>query len=130
MQAIRSTSKLENRVTSSLWKRGYRFRKNSKDLFGKPDISIKKYQLAIFIDSCFWHHCSIHGNMPKNNKEFWEKKLRRNIERDKEVSKFYQEHGWNLLRVWEHELKNDFDLTINKITTFIEDSKRNASEKK
>lgn len=52
MKAIKSQSTLENKVSKALWKKGYRFRKNTK-LFGKPDISIQKYKVVIFIDSCF-----------------------------------------------------------------------------
>ncbi|MFJ7729619.1 very short patch repair endonuclease [Neobacillus sp. NPDC097160] len=118
MKAIKSQSALENRVTKALWKMGFRFRKNV-NLFGKPDIALKKYKIVIFIDSCFWHCCPIHGNMPKSNKDYWEKKLERNISRDLEVNKFYQENGWNLLRIWEHEFKEDFNETVNKIAGFI-----------
>ena len=63
MQAIKSQSKLEDKITTALWRKGIRFRKNVKSLFGKPDIAIKKYKIAIFIDSCFWHVCELHGNM-------------------------------------------------------------------
>ncbi|MCP1531669.1 DNA mismatch endonuclease (patch repair protein) [Bacillus velezensis] len=61
MQAIKSKSKLEDKVSSELWRRGLRFRRNVKSLFGKPDIAIKKFKIVIFIDSCFWHDCSFHG---------------------------------------------------------------------
>lgn len=122
MQAIRSQSKLENQVSREIWKRGLRFRKNDKSLFGKPDISIKKYKIVIFIDSCFWHSCPIHGNMPKTNVEYWEKKLNKNIRRDLEVNQYYKEKGWNVLRIWEHNIKKDFQNTIEQIIQFIRDS--------
>lgn len=125
MQAIKSISKLEGIVTKELWKKGLRFRRNSKDLFGKPDISLKKYKVVIFIDSCFWHCCPIHGNMPKTNQEFWEKKLNRNVERDKEVNKYYFDNGWNIKRVWEHEIKEDLNKTLNDILQFIQEAKGN-----
>lgn len=118
MRAIKSQSNLENRVTKALWKKGIRFRKNSR-LYGKPDIAIQKYKAVVFIDSCFWHVCPEHGNMPKSNKEFWEKKLNRNQERDDEVNKYYMENGWNILRIWEHEVKKDFQGTVDKIAAFI-----------
>ncbi|WNB93425.1 very short patch repair endonuclease [Bacillus sp. NEB1478] len=124
MQAIKSHSNLEKKVTQALWKNGIRFRKNVKTLPGKPDISIKKFKIVIFIDSCFWHQCNIHGNMPKSNLEYWTKKLKRNCERDIEVNDFYQKRNWNLLRVWEHELKNDFIGTVNKIISFINENKK------
>ena len=78
MSAIRAKSKLENIVSRALWKQGVRFRKNVKYLFGTTDIAIKKYKVVIFVDSCFWHYCPKHGNIPKSNVEFWEKKLTRN----------------------------------------------------
>jgi len=118
MKAIKSQSALENKVSKALWKMGIRFRKNVK-LFGKPDISIKKYKIVIFIDSCFWHCCPIHGNMPKSNQDYWEKKLERNKKRDNEVNKYYEENGWNILRVWEHEFKENFHKAISKIANFI-----------
>ena len=122
MKAIKSQSALENKVSKALWRLGIRFRKNVK-LYGKPDIAIKKYRIVIFIDSCFWHCCPIHGNMPKSNKDYWEKKLQRNKIRDIEVNAFYKENGWNILRVWEHEFKEDFNATINKIVNFIQEKK-------
>ncbi|MDD1515788.1 very short patch repair endonuclease [Priestia megaterium] len=123
MQAIRSQSKLENQVSRELWKRGIRFRKNDKSLFGKPDISIKKYKIVIFIDSCFWHACKLHGNRPKSNREYWDKKLARNKERDNEVKEYYKQNGWNLKRVWEHEIKENLDQTVDCIVFFIEQAK-------
>jgi DNA mismatch endonuclease, patch repair protein len=120
MKAIRSKgTTLEQKVTVELWKRGFRFRKNVKKLLGKPDIAIQKDKVVIFLDSCFWHSCPIHGNMPSSNVEYWEKKLKRNIERDIEVTEHYKNMGWNILRIWEHEVKNDLDGTIDKIADFI-----------
>jgi DNA mismatch endonuclease, patch repair protein len=126
MQAIRSKgTKLEERVTKALWEKGIRFRKNVNSLFGKPDIAIKKYKIVIFIDSCFWHACELHGNMPVKNKEFWESKLRRNVDRDLEVTNYYLEKGWHILRIWEHELKSEkFDSKIEEIKQFIHTKKK------
>ncbi|WP_419392711.1 very short patch repair endonuclease [Cytobacillus praedii] len=118
MRAIKSQSKLENKVSKALWNKGFRFRKNAK-MFGRPDISIKKYKIVIFIDSCFWHSCPIHGNMPKSNQEYWTKKLARNKSRDEEVSRFYFEYGWKVLRFWEHEFKQDFEAAVDSIAEFI-----------
>ncbi|WP_113928809.1 very short patch repair endonuclease [Bacillus sp. P14.5] len=123
MKAIRSQSKLENRVSRELWQKGIRFRKNVKSLPGKPDIAIKKYKVVIFIDSCFWHVCPSHGNMPKSNQDYWLKKLKRNQERDKEINKYYLENNWELIRIWEHEFKKDYDLTIDKVVSFIKHAK-------
>lgn len=127
MKAIRSQSKLENRITKELWNKGYRFRKNDKSLVGKPDISIKKYKIAIFIDSCFWHVCPLHSNQPKSNEEYWKKKLSRNEQRDKEVNLHYESNRWNIKRIWEHEVKTDFHHVVNEIADYI-DSIKNSSD--
>jgi DNA mismatch endonuclease, patch repair protein len=124
MSSIKAVSKLETLVTQELWKKGYRFRRNVRGMVGTPDIAIKKYKVVIFIDSCFWHFCPIHGRMPKSNIEFWKKKLERNQERDKEHTQFYLQKGWHILRIWEHEIRQDFDETIQKIAAFIEDAKK------
>ncbi|MCI2255777.1 very short patch repair endonuclease [Domibacillus sp. PGB-M46] len=124
MKNIRSQSQLENKVSKALWKKGIRFRKNVK-LFGTPDIAITKYKIVIFIDSCFWHSCPIHGKIPKTNEEFWIKKLGRNMKRDIDVNRYYEEEGWHLLRIWEHEIKENFEGTIDKIIGFINFHKNN-----
>lgn len=124
MQAVKGkNTKLENRVMNYLWQQGYRFRKNVKDLEGKPDIAIKKYKLVIFIDSCFWHKCPVHYKAPATNVEFWENKISGNFNRDLIVTQYYKSKKWNILRIWEHELKDDFEKTMQKIIYFIEKSK-------
>ncbi len=125
MRAIKSSNtKLETMVCRALWHKGLRFRKNVKGLYGKPDIAIKKYKVVIFIDSCFWHGCPFHGNIPKTNREYWLKKIERNKQRDIEVTLYYKKNGWNILRVWQHDLNHNFEETINRIYSFINDSKR------
>ncbi|GIP38444.1 very short patch repair endonuclease [Paenibacillus sp. J31TS4] len=127
MQAVRSkATKIELQVSKALWHHGVRLRKNVKDLFGKPDFALKKYKIVIFIDSCFWHGCEEHRSIPKTNEEFWMAKINRNKERDNEVDQYYFKEDWNLLRIWEHDLKNDFDYTIQKIIDFIDKSKNKA----
>lgn len=124
MRKIRSQSQLENIVAKELYRNGIRYRRNSRNLFGRPDISIKKYKLVIFIDSCFWHCCPIHGNIPKSNVDFWEKKLTRNAERDIEVNKYHSDIDWNIIRIWEHDIISNFDPTIDRVLSFINESKK------
>ncbi|KIL74463.1 Very-short-patch mismatch repair endonuclease (G-T specific) [Bacillus badius] len=57
--------------------------------------------------------------MPKSNQDYWTKKLARNVSRDQEVNQYYLENGWKLMRIWEHELKQDFEATIDSIAEFI-----------
>ncbi len=117
MQNIRSfNTQMEIFVRSALHKKGYRFRKNVKNIFGKPDIVFPKKKIAVFLDSCFWHSCPYHSNIPATNKTYWIPKLIRNKERAKEVNKYLRKNGWTVLRFWEHQVKNQFDDVIKKIT--------------
>ncbi|WP_434400419.1 very short patch repair endonuclease [Planococcus sp. 11815] len=120
MGKIRAQSKLENLFSKSLWHRGLRFRKNVRKLRGTPDISIQKYKIVIFVDSCFWHGCPIHYKRPKSNQEFWDTKISRNKERDAEVDAYYINQGWHVLRIWEHDIRKDLDKTVESTLEFIE----------
>ena len=62
-------------------------------------------RLAVFVDGCFWHGCPLHSTTPKNNRDFWVQKLRRNRERDAEAAKLLTTQGWRVLRFWEHEVE-------------------------
>lgn len=86
-----------------LHRRGMRFRVNYKSLPGRPDIAFTRARLAIFVDGCFWHMCPLHSTMPKNNAEWWRRKLARNVERDREKDDLLLSLGWRVLHVWEHE---------------------------
>jgi DNA mismatch endonuclease (patch repair protein) len=76
-------------------------------LLGKPDFVFPKQKIALFVDGCFWHGCPKpkHSNMPRNNQEFWAKKLQANKDRDKFVTRELRKMGWKVIRVWEHELR-------------------------
>jgi DNA mismatch endonuclease (patch repair protein) len=120
MQAVKSRdTELENIVMRSLHRQGIRYRRNVRDLPGTPDIAIKKSKIVVFIDSCFWHGCEIHFRLPETNKEYWQLKIERNKVRDLKTTEYYLSHGWHLQRIWEHELKQDFEGTIEKIIAFI-----------
>lgn len=120
MSAVRSKrTKLEDKVANALWRKGVRFRRNVPDLWGKPDLAIKKYKIVIFIDSCFWHGCPLHGSIPQTNVDFWMEKLKKNIKRDKEITHCYVEENWHIKRIWEHDLKCDFEGTIDELLNFI-----------
>lgn len=124
MSSIRGKNTLiEDMVAKELYNNQIRFSKNVKSLLGTPDIAIKKYKIVIFLDSCFWHCCPEHFKMPKTNKEYWQNKIAKNIQRDAKIMQYYKDNNWNILRVWEHEIMQNFKETINKIITFIQISK-------
>lgn len=69
----------------------------------RPDIVFTRRRVAVFVDSCFWHCCPDHGHMPSTNAGYWEPKLARNRQRDREQTDALQQAGWLVARVWEHE---------------------------
>jgi len=108
MRRIKSKdTTIEILLRKELWKRGLRYRKNVKNVYGKPDIVFKGKKLAVFADSEFWHGKQLlEGKyIPKTNTEFWVKKITRNIERDKEVNEKLKEDGWTVLRFWETDIR-------------------------
>jgi DNA mismatch endonuclease Vsr len=126
MQAIKSKgSKIETTFAKALWSKGFRYRKNDKTVFGKPDISIKKYKIAVFIDSEFWHGKDWNERKQdhKSNQAFWFKKIERNIERDKEVNEKLSEQGWTVLRFWGEEIKKNLTTCISITEKAINEAK-------
>lgn len=111
---------IENLLRKELWKRGLRYRKNVKEIIGKPDIVFKGKKLAIFADSEFWHGKQlIEGEyIPKTNTEYWVKKITRNIERDKEVNQKLKNDGWTVLRFWEADIRKN----VSNCADIIEDA--------
>lgn len=78
-------------------------------LVGKPDFAFPKQRLAVFLDGCFWHGHNCRNLTPSQNSDYWQAKIKRNMERDVRVTKELQAKGWRVLRVWECELKgNEF----------------------
>ena len=107
MSRIRSTnSKPEEIVRKHLFANGFRYRKNNKRYPGKPDIVLPKYKTVIFVHGCFWHmHDCGRFVWPTSNEEYWKTKIARNIERDESNVAALKQAGWNVLVVWECELK-------------------------
>lgn len=103
----------ERKLRKALWKQGIRYRKNYKNLPGKPDIAITRCKIAIFVDGDFWHGRNIKS--VKTNREYWMAKFKRNQERDREINDLLTEMGWMVMRFWESDLKNDFNGCVNKI---------------
>jgi len=101
-------TKPEVKVRSWLHRNGYRFRVQKSDLPGKPDIVLKKYNLAIFVNGCYWHRhpgCK-YTTTPATNTEFWQKKFNQNISRDKICIEKLEACGWNTLIIWECQVRN------------------------
>jgi len=115
-------SKPEILVRKFLFTNGFRYRKNDKRYPGKPDIVLPRYKTVIFIHGCFWHgHNCKAGKLPETRKEFWEEKIKGNIERDKRNKSELEKLGWNVIIIWQCELKNNEikTKTLDKLTNTL-----------
>lgn len=125
MQAIKcKDTSIECILRKELWARGFRYRKNYKKLVGKPDIVMPKYKLVIFCDSEFWHGKNYHESTDRigTNSDYWKQKIKRNIERDKEVNEKLIADGWTVLRFWEKEIRKELDKCVEQVVSVIESS--------
>lgn len=122
MSHIRSKdTKPEEKVRKYLFSKGFRYRKNVRTLPGCPDIVLSKYKTVIFVNGCFWHkHDCPRFVWPSSNKAYWIPKIQRNVERDELNKQQLISMGWNVLVVWECQLKKKtIESTMNKLVFSI-----------
>jgi len=123
MRRIKSKdTSIEIKLRKELWAKGYRYRKNCKDITGKPDICFKGKRLVIFCDSEFWHGKYLQEKkyIPKTNKEYWLPKIERNIKRDKEVNMKLKNEGWKVLRFWQKDIEKNINFCIEEIKKVLD----------
>ncbi|MDR3031324.1 MAG: very short patch repair endonuclease [Holosporales bacterium] len=81
------------------WRRNYKIK-------GKPDFVFQKARIAVFADGCFWHGHNCRNTTPKDNDNYWSAKISRNKKRDQDITKYLEQKGWKIIRIWECELQN------------------------
>lgn len=122
MSKIRSkNTSPEFKLRSSLFRLGYRYRTNVRNLPGCPDIVMKKYNTIIFINGCFWHQhkeCS-KSVVPHSNVLYWRKKLKNNVYRDRVNARKLKDRGWKILTRRECEINKNLATTLAKVTQFL-----------
>jgi DNA mismatch endonuclease (patch repair protein) len=103
MSRIRS-SKTQPELKMKKVLRTLGFTYQPKGIYGKPDFADRNDRIAIFIDGCYWHKCPKHYTDSKSNRSYWLPKIKRNVARDKEVSRQLRSQGWIVIRIWEHSI--------------------------
>lgn len=118
--------KADQALGRALWAKGLRYRRSSR-LAGRPDLVFPGAKVLVFIDGDFWHGRYLDERVArgdfKSNADYWIPKLRRNAERDREVTRALTEAGWRVLRVWESDVKKDLEGTAGQIASVIQESK-------
>ena len=122
MSTIRSRgTKFESVFIEALMRKTRKkFKTNVNELKGKPDIVFNRYRLCIFLDSNFWHGWQYPRWKHLLKNEFWRNKIEVNRTRDKRNTSWLRRNGWTVMRIWEHNMKKDINLVINKILRKIE----------
>lgn len=134
-------TKPEMKVRRWLWAHGYRYRLNVKSVPGSPDVVMRPYRTAIFVNGCFWHGHGVRMSecvnvsmrervensacckIPNTNREFWVNKIRRNQERDQGNYRVLQENGWNVIVVWECQLTaKRLEHTMREVELLLNDN--------
>lgn len=107
----------ELRLRKALWYAGLRgYRLNWTKATGSPDIAFIGKRIAIFINGCFWHNCPhCKKRLPKANRQFWKRKLDENVKRDRRTKMDLESVGWEVLIVWECEIRDKLDEVVNRI---------------
>jgi len=119
----------EKIIRSLIHQMGYRFRLHQPELPGKPDIVLPKYRKIILVNGCFWHghkNCS-RAKLPKSNNIFWLKKIEGNKNRDKNNIAALKNLGWDVLVIWQCEIKNQIEIQ-QRLRKFISDFKSEKAE--
>jgi DNA mismatch endonuclease Vsr len=122
MRAIKASGTSPEIILSkALFAKGYRYRKNDRNVLGKPDICFRGLKIAIFIDGEFWHGKNWEIKKPKisQNKEYWIKKIERNMERDKNIQNVLESEGWTVMRFWHTDVKRNLEKCIKDIERVI-----------
>lgn len=134
MRRIKSKdSKPELLMRRGLHQRGLRYRLHAPEIPGKPDMVFPKHQTIILVHGCFWHghDCSLF-KWPKTRAEFWERKIKRNVERDHQTLAALHAQGWRVLVVWECALKGkhrrNLECVLDNAQAFIRKTGKTFAE--
>lgn len=122
-QRRRDTS-IERALRSELFRRGLRYLVHRRPIEGlrrEADIVFPRVRVAVFVDSCWWHACPEHRTLPRSNRDWWEAKLGRNRDRDADTTARFEEAGWKVVRVWEHE---DVSAAAQRVADTVGEARR------
>jgi len=135
MAAVRHrNSHAELLLRSELWRRGLRYRLHHSLLAGRPDLVFGRARVVVFVDGDFWHgrgliqdgDVAFLATLRTKRREWWLKKLRRNIERDAEVTRRLREQGWRVLRYWESDVKRDVVYVADLVGNIVKKARRSS----
>ena len=109
-------------LRKALYAAGHRYRKERyiKEARTHPDIVFPSKKLVVYVDGCFWHGCPLCSKRPESNATYWGPKIERNIARDSRQRRILEEHGWIVLRSWEHEVNEELERVVHEIEEVLD----------
>ena len=108
------------------WRRQQVIRLPRSELTVRPDFVFPERRLVVFVDGCLWHLCPVHARIPASNRQYWIKKLQRNVTRDRTVDRCLRRHRWKVVRIWEHSVKKTADTAIRRVNRALKTQKAAA----
>lgn len=112
----RGNKSTEQRLRAMLVRRGISgWKVTPKNIEGNPDFAFPGFKVAVFVDGCFWHGCPKCCRMPETRRDYWERKIGGNAKRDKRVSARLRKRGWSVIRIWEHEIRDNPERAMARI---------------
>ena len=130
MAAVKSNgNKVTEKSLAAIFRRNHvRGWRRHVSLVGKPDFTFGAQRLIVFVDGCFWHGCPSHLRMPASNRDYWLKKIGRNRMRDRSITRALRLKDWRVLRVWEHELRNELHV-LRRVESALEQTGQTVRRK-
>jgi len=114
----------ERILRNLIYRSGFRYRKNFSPITGfrcKADLVFLRLRLCVFIDGCFWHGCPLHFQCPKQNGLWWQEKISETVARDTRQAQQLRSHGWHILRIWEHEIRENAQWATHRVLKELND---------
>jgi len=114
----------ESTLAKALWRHGIRYRKNYRDLPGRPDIAVTRYKVAVFIDGEFWHGYDWANKKMglRRNREYWIEKIEENIKRDKRDTRALEDLHWTVFRFWSSDVERNLNACLAAIIGCIDET--------
>jgi DNA mismatch endonuclease, patch repair protein len=120
MRANRRVSGAEIKFRRALWAEGLRGFRRGEHLPGRPDVIFSRLRLAVFVHGCYWHRCpTCDLRLPKANREFWRAKFDANVSRDRAAQLGLDASGWEVITVWEHDVRRDVRAVARQLADLV-----------
>ena len=104
------------------------YRVHRRDIPGRPDVAFIRWKVAVFVDGVFWHGHPDHFDPDRASSEYWRQKIARNVERDRQAEHLLAERGWQVVRVWDVDVRDRLDECVRQVVHALRQAGRSSPE--